>query len=257
MKRRFNYTGRQKLRHEDVVICLQQDGAGVFCQMDLRLDRYHFPVDAMLCVEAYRNFYKERHEFGRIGSLRRPIEFQLKNFPGTTAVRFRVKVVEPGGTGRILAHADGLVPRTPTEQQRAGLCLLPVRYSADLDGELWRLNWDNGEGPVLLEINAGVPDPESVVHRPEFRAAVFPEVLRQILRRAYEQGGQEDEEETWPSHWLRFAEEGLGVPPPPESAEEYEVEEWINEAVRKFCEKNSLLKKYSAAVAGERGEEQP
>ena len=59
---------------------------------------------------------------------------------------FRVSVIEAGDTGLLLGLADRLRPKLPVES------LLPL-VSADLGGEVWRLDYGRGDDLVVLKVN--------------------------------------------------------------------------------------------------------
>jgi hypothetical protein len=129
MLRRFNYTGRKKIKQEDVPIQLIGKGPVLEFEADFAsLTKYEIPADAKLFVEAYERAAYMRFDFGTVGSISTPTRAErlLTEFEGSDAIRFRVKVVDAGHEGQLLAEADGIFPRTP--DCRCGQQFLAKRF---------------------------------------------------------------------------------------------------------------------------------
>lgn len=195
MIRRFNSTGRVAIPRSNAAVTLrrlEQVGSGSpvgdptagtvearwSFDLKLDLDRFRFPADARIRVEAWRGTASQRWDWGTVGRSAPPDETGriLKDVPETCL--FRVSVIEAGDTGLLLGVADRLRPKLPVES------LLPL-VSADLGGEVWRLDFGQGDDLVVLKVSEGLPDFSRAVRTdPGFRALVMPQVLRSILERA-------------------------------------------------------------------------
>jgi hypothetical protein len=245
MLRRFNYTGRKKIKQEDVPIQLIGKGPVLEFEADLAsIAKYEVPATAKLFVEAYERAAYMRFDFGTVGSISTPprTERLLTEFEGSDAIRFRVKVVDAGHEGQLLAEADGIFPRTPDETEKDRDSLLPVR-SKNLGEEVWAIEFPESsqDRPVLL-VNVEVGNRTALVRSPGFMALAWPCILRQILKQilVIDEHSDLDDDADWHCLWLRF---GRNLLPsnanPPNKAED--ASDWIEDVVRVFCEKYKLM----------------
>ena len=216
MIRRFNRTGRVSIPSGRATVTLRRlerngrvasstvatDGPGTIWCFDLKLDLvgYRFPRDARVRVEAWRGNAFQRWDWGRVGAPSEPPERHrvLTEVPETS--QFRVSVITADDSGRLLGLADKLRPRLPVES------LLPL-VPADLGGEVWRLDYGQGDDIVVLKVNRNVPDFDRTVRMdPAFRGLVMPQVLRSVLERALlvEREEPGDPEGRW-SSWFDLA----------------------------------------------------
>jgi hypothetical protein len=248
MLRRFNYTGRKRIRQEDVPIKLTGKGAVLEFEADLAsVAKYELPTDAKLFVEAYERAAYMRFDFGTVGAISAPArkERLLTEFEGSDAVRFRVKVVDAGHEGQLLAEADGIFPRTPDETEKDRFPLLPVR-SATLGSEVWAIDFPESsqDRPVLL-VNVEVGDRTALVRSPGFMSLAWPSIVREILKQILVVDGQSDldDDGDWHCLWLQF---GKSLHPssanPPDKPDD--ASEWIGEVVKAFCEKYKLMSRF-------------
>jgi hypothetical protein len=246
MPRRFNYTGRKKIRRPDAEIRLQGAGADLRFDAKLSLEGYGLDPHARVAVEAYRSrtaSYR-RFEFGHVNAPLVPADRSLADFQEPDGILFRVKVtLDQDGLGKLLAEADGINPRRPDETDDTAKPLIDVQC-ADLDGEAWRLDFPGAGAPVLL-IDRRIPAGTFFAKDPVFRVLVVPGILREILTRLFlidPELIQEDDPEHWTSRWLQFARAHVGrdVPDPEEDEEEVR-QEWIDDAVREFARRGKLI----------------
>jgi hypothetical protein len=133
-----------------------------------------------------------------------------------------------------------------TEAGRRGI--LPVE-SAPLGQRLWRL--DFREQDVFLLVNDSVEGlAEHMRSDPMMYSLVYPEVMRQILSRAFDYNiDLEEPEDRWPYLWLSFARNlhpGRDIPPSPDDEEE--KEDWIDQVISAFCQVHLLKDKYTFAA---------
>lgn len=235
MSRRLNYTGRVKIRKADARISLRpaEDGDHSLFELDFDSTGYPFPPDASVRVEAWRGHAIQRWDFGTVAapSALPPTERRLSEVPDSC--QFRVAVIAPDGSGRILGLADRIRPVLPRRS------LLPLREVEDLGNEVWRVSLgagDDTERPEL-QVNASIPGISDLVRTdPSFRALVMPSVLREILTHMLFVGAGEPEEEEDPLHdWWRFAQRLAPSPggTPPRGVEERL--EWIDAVVDAFA----------------------
>lgn len=231
--RRLNYTARRRIRRADAVITLRAlpDNSFAF-DADLRLAGYGFPPDARVIVEAYRQTYLMRFDFGTISVPVAPADRTLSEFESEAAVLFRVRVTAASGRpGILLGEVDRLRPVAPAEEPDNRIPLLPP-VPGDIGEELWRIEFD---GRPLLRVNSRLPDWRQTVLSDTFRALVYPAALRQVLqfilfRERYEPAEDFDD---WRSRWLLFASRIPGVGAVPRDKDEYD--DWIDNAVEAFA----------------------
>lgn len=250
MIRRLNYTGRRRIRRDDIGIRIQTNGDEVpSVDATLSLARYRLPSDARVFVEAYRQTAWQRFDFGTVGELRPPPDRGLSAFGSTEGVLFRVKVVEvPSAAGgnrpaRIFAHADSIRPRAVKEREKRSLLAID---QGDFRDEVWRLEFDESGPPVLKVSRHLVPDWRSLPGTREFVTLALPEIFRSILKHIVlvEKHTDLDDVEDWRTQWLRFAAGLPGAAGAPPRSEDGEVERWIDDAVAAFCRKAQIAGRF-------------
>jgi hypothetical protein len=244
--RRFNYTERQRLNTRDVAIYVEEQGDSRSFDATFDLNRYHLPSTARVIVEAYRQTTVRRYAFGLVANPSAEGPTDLGDFGDSSGVLFRTKVVDATGSGRLLAVAD----RIHTADPKTANCRALIRVaSAPLDGEIWRFSIDPG-GP-LLEFETKFPR-ESLLTSPHFICLVYPQVLRELLRRALDEGLDDEDEGSWQSKAVFFGQRLSGKKAPEEDAtgDDRASEEWINRAVTAFCKQHHLGRKYANAISG-------
>lgn len=243
MIRRFNRTGRVSIPSGHATVTLRRlekngrAAPGATWCFDLKLDLvgYRFPRDARVRVEAWRGHAFQRWEWGRVGVPAEPAERQriLTDVPETS--QFRVSVIAADDSGRLLGLADKLRPRLPVES------LLPL-VPADLSGEVWRLDYGQGDDIVVLKVNRNLPDFDRTVRTdPAFRGLVMPEVLRSVLQRALlvDREDPGDPEGRW-SSWFELAKGILPDRNPPSVGRDAQdddirqADDWIDAVVAVF-----------------------
>lgn len=253
MIRRFNSTGRRTIPSSRAAVTLRRlenhrdpprtGSAGAadtrWC-FDLKLDLgpFGFPPEARVRVEAWRGIAFQRWDLGTVGSPAQLVESEriLNDVPETC--QFRVSVIAADDSGRLLGLADKLRPKLPVES------LLPL-VPDDLGGEVWRLDYGQGDDIVVLKVNNDLPDFSQAVRTdPVFRGLVMPQVLRSILERALlvEREDPGEPEGRW-TPWFDLARGILPDDDPPvvgHDAQDDQVaraEQWIDSVVEVFSAK--------------------
>ena len=249
MIRKFNYTGRKKIRRSDVSIDLLRDDDGCrYFNISLHLADMELPANARVYVEAYHRSGYQRFDFGTAHTMIIPPERRLLGISDSVTPLFRVKVVDKTAAhGRILAALDKIRPASVDHQPADSRALLFVEYD-DLGNRIWQLDLD-GDWPVL-KLNQDVDEISQIAstdHR--FTALVYPEVLRQILTRILiiEEHTDPDCDDDWPSLWLKMASTlpGMSAPRPSSNADR---QTWIENAVEAFCTNFEVLDKFHQAT---------
>lgn len=236
--RRLNYTSRVRIYHDDVdIVLLEQPGKMASFHADLKLADYQFPDDARVVVEAYRQTFLMRFDFGTVGNLQPPPERTLVEFPTPHELLFRVKVTAVSGrAGLLLGEADKIRPRHPDEEPDRRLPLLPP-FPEDLGEEIWRVEYSGG---TMLAVNQNLADWKETVRSPIFRALVYPAAMREILERVLfvEKCTSSDDPSDWRCRWLAFAGSMPGAGPVPRTTEDQL--EWVEQAVSAFARRYRL-----------------
>jgi hypothetical protein len=248
MIRRLNYTGRVKVRREDVAVTVDAYEDGFAVSAGLSLEDYDFPSDAYVYLEAYRQTTWTRFPYGTVGNIQSPpIEQRaLGEFGYPEGILFRLKVTKSGDKHVLLGVADRIPVGLPADDADRDP-LLSV-YPAHLGDELWQL--DLSDEPRLLVNKTVVSDWRQLATSSIFVALVYPAALRQILETILLlcQHRDADDEFDWKSRWLRFSRGLPGVDRElPEKDDEEGAKLWISDAVSAFAKKLKLGEKFANA----------
>lgn len=240
MIRRFNYTKRKKIVPSRVPVTLSLEGDGHYAfDVQVNLRGLNLPKDAKVFLEAYHAFSFMRFPLGEAGNITVPERRRLVEADRGAIPLFRLKVVEAGGSGKLLGLADKIVPQLSSDETTAQVDLLPVEFY-DLGDEVWQLSL-TGDRPVLM-LNKKIPHIREISSAdPLFISLVFPEVVRKILSRIIVEDDNTDpryDESDWSSQWLRFVLKLPGIDLPPSGGGPLvreEKKDWIETVVRAFC----------------------
>ena len=248
MIRKFNYTGRKKIRRSDVRIdLLRDDDNQRYFNLSLHLEEMELPETARVYVEAYHRSGYQRFDFGTVGRLRIPADRTLGSISTSAMPLFRIKIVDKTSThGRILASVDKIRPAGGDNQPVGSRSLLFVEYE-DLGHTVWQLDLD-GDWPVL-RLNRTVDEISLIASSDSrFLSLVYPEVLRQILTRILivDEHTDPDCDDDWPSLWLKLASSLPGMSVPYQTSKAGR-RTWIENAVEAFCANFNLLDKFHQA----------
>lgn len=239
MKRKFNYTGRKKIERGRVIInpIRENDSVVGFIHNKLDLNDMNLPSDGLIYAEAYYRTELKRFYVGTVARIEHS-NFSLVDMAYTENLHFRILVVDPSDN-KILAHADGISPDSPSERKP----ILPVEFR-DLSNEAWRVTFDGEEDSPILLINKKIPNIEYLARNdPHFFVYVFPAVIREILTHMIfiqKIDSVDDPSVDWHADWLRFVR-NIGV----ETVEILEEEniknnikeaiKWVDKVVEQFC----------------------
>lgn len=244
VQRRFNSTGRRRIPRNKIDISLERvPDLNVIptARAFLKLDGLELPPDATVAVEAYYRTSSMRFGCGTVNNLQPPERMVLSEIDKGGAVRFRVLVIAPDNTGRILAVADGLRPSAPGDDADRQ-ALLPMR-ERDIGNELWKIEVDYRTGPVLVVNNRVTGLGAQIRTVPLLQGLVFPHAFRAILR-DLNPPGESDDDDLWGDNWRRFLTD-LGIAAEPEDPNDADaVDEWIETAVKAFAD----LKEFAQRV---------
>lgn len=249
MRRRFNYTNRQRIKRSDLAFTIveNEDGTHKF-YASIDLNNYDFPLDASVWVEAYDRNALMRFPFGSVAEPKSKYSTTLTDFSGTDSYYFRVKVVDKLHSSRLFAVADSVSPVRRDEDETAK-SLLRVT-TRDLDSVPWKLEYQVADHPILV-INNRIDAGTSLARSNHFfQALVLPAILEQILRRIlledeYAPAAEPDNDDMWKEGWLEFAGHlpGNSVLPVDHEISPEDRQRWIAAARDGFCNEINAINK--------------
>lgn len=242
--RRLNYTKRKKLTLDQVRVALSpaSEGRPRTFTAGLTLPS-GLPGDARVFVEAYRSSpaARMRFDFGTVSALTPPTAEQrrLTEFNDELPTPlFRIKITDNNEQmGRLVADAQRIRPLNPDEKPDKQRGILYTQWR-DNDGTVWELDiLDDVQGPVLYIDQTADPHKE-LPNTIEFKALVYPEVMRRMLMMALEDDSRDDPS-GWQHTWLQFPRQTFGfTDPPPNVDDKDENKDWVDRAVR-ACSRNA------------------
>src|SRR5574338_1140494 len=118
MIRKFNFTGRRRLKRECISVSLLGTDGSSMPRIDANFDLsgLQCPVTARVYVEAYRASAYKRFDCGTVAATAMPVDTSVEDVASGADLRFRVKIVdESNSIGRLLAVADNIRPVTPEQ----------------------------------------------------------------------------------------------------------------------------------------------
>lgn len=242
MKRRFNYTGREKLTKDAVKISINKaNGKPKSITAKLNVNEIQYPGDIRVYLDAYHKTDRKRFDFGRIDHIVIPEDLTIDELAYTDNLMFRLMLIdESGEQGKIIAHAD----RIRADEESDKKSILPVRFD-DLGHQIWKLEFTGEEGGPILCINSKIPALENMVKSdPIFFMYVFPAAIREILTHMIFIDTIENPDDpavTWQADWLKFAKMILPHEPVPEldpnkiPEGKEDIVNWIDQVVEEFC----------------------
>ncbi len=245
MIRKYNYTGRRRIPREAVSISIVGPDDDRAFEARLNLQSMRFPADSRVVIEAYRGMSVTRFDFGHVRLIQPPGDRSLSGIVDQVDPLFRVKVVDPDGTGRLLGLADQLRGiRTNADLTTYRESLLPLRVT-DLGKRVWRVAFDDAE--PILEVNgevAGIDD--LAVKNGSFRSLVYPSAVQQIFTQMLFVDRYTDEEsEPW-HRWVVFAGSFFSEPYPDPEDDVTVLVTWIDGAVNAFAKRIAATDDFQA-----------
>lgn len=255
MRRRFNYTGRRRIKQADVSFSITTDDDGIDrFHAGLDFSGYEFPGDGRVWIEAYDRDAIMRFPFGTVQSPRPETDTVLTAFPGNDSYYFRVKVVDQDHRGRLYGIADSISPVRQEQQQDAHTSLLRLS-TRDLGPVPWKLEFFAADYPLLV-INNQIDVGKSLARSNAFfQGAVFATLVERILRRIlvdeeYWPSGEPEPEDKWKEAWIDFCGSFPGNEHLTADSElsKDEIEAWIEDTVDAFCRSFNPVRKLKAEL---------
>ncbi|MCS7258846.1 MAG: hypothetical protein NZ601_05750, partial [candidate division WOR-3 bacterium] len=206
IKRRFNYTGRKKILRKNIAITLNEhDGKIKSFSAQIKLDDLQLPLNAKVYIEAYYATDWARYDYGTVGNITPPPNTSLEHLAYKEDLNFRILVVDVSeNRGKILAMADRIKPEPLSEKKS----ILPVDFQ-DIGHQIWKIEYEQQDGGPILIFNKNIPDIEYRAKSDTgFFFFVYPNVLKEILRKIIIQDKvvniDESDPDDWHTKWLKF-----------------------------------------------------
>jgi len=262
-QRRFNYTGRKKIRKSDVDITLvEQPGMPPRFETSLRLSGLGLPGNAPVFIEAYQSEIVERFDWGTLENQRTPGDTTLWSLDDTRPIRFRVKVADPADdNGRLLAAAFGITPRgdEPGDEGREALIKINTKNLGEVP---YKIEFPDGR-MIQLTVNSRIPyAKDRIMQDPVFQNLLFPAIIREALYRILlysdgfpegESGDEKGDDESWQIRWLRFGKMLYGdmeYDPPTDDINA--IEEFIEKVVETFSKNHRMCERLMESLESTR-----
>lgn len=242
MKRRFNYTQRQKIPEKNVHITLHREEEAIKSfNATINLQGLELPYDAQVFIEVYYRTDRKRFDFGTVNNIIQPESTDISDLGNLENLKFRIKIVDVSTKyGLILAEADKIKPHSDTGEEEQIRSILATEFNCDLGNQIWKINYNTS--PPILELNKNIPNIRFLAKSdPIFFFYVYPQVIREVLTYMFlvDQFDPEESTEEWQLNWLDFAKRIFpeDIPPrmtisDPDSRQE--IVEWINGVVNEF-----------------------
>lgn len=200
MIHRVKPTRRRRIENSQFAISLSEPDADGILNFSAEFDFTDLDVEpeAPLVVVAFRSRRAMRFAWGTVSNPTPQLDCRLTEIPNNPM--FRLMILAPDGSGRILASRDRIKPNTP----EGAPSLLWLEETSELGNEVWKLDVD-GDAPII-KVNRNIDGISfDARQRGRFRALVMPQAMRLVLRHALieEYYDSDDEEGIW-ADWISF-----------------------------------------------------
>ena len=235
----INHTDRQSIERDQVNIQLFKQYAPWRFDLSLDLDDLELEGNARVVVEATHLIVTERFDYGTVDTPYPSGDTELELLTGRPNIFFRVKIVDPDGSGLILAEADRVPVTGSANSPDRRVKLLDYQESDDRPIPWWM---DFNSALPAVVVNTAISDNGAFAKSNNFRglnaAAIVEQVLTHLCFVSEYEGYEDDdngEEGTWQSLWLRFIKQFNGENFDPVEASPQGKSEWINHSVNMFA----------------------
>lgn len=246
-----NPTAIHSISQSSINLSVSRDGSGALSKVSL--DSFKtadlsktVPPDSTITLVAQAGNTEWIELLGTLAAPVIPKEISLDTLDITRPLHLRLYVSCPS-TKRILASCERLSASADDEGELHSL--LPVE-PVDLGEQLWRLQAENNERPILqvhIDPNVGMLD--LLKNDPLVQALVLPSVLEQVFHYLHSCFVSEDDAEQWMLLWIRFLEK-IGCPIPDKDGDT-DDSEWIKEATLRASFHLKLKTRYVSSKPSE------
>jgi hypothetical protein len=247
----INHTNRQGIEHHEVHIQLYKQYDPWRFDLTLDLDRFNFPGNSKIIVEASHTILTERFDFGTVDAPYPHGETDLMFLTGRPSVTFRIKIVASDGSGLLLAEADGVKVSGSTGSDDRQKIILEYQESDDRPLPWW-LDF-NSDIPTVI-VNASIADSGDLAKSNLFRGLNMATIVETVLTQLCFVSEFEDYDAgdlissgSWESLWIRFIRQYNPAPfDPLEESLAQDKTAWINDSVDMFVRAFRPLNKLNA-----------
>jgi hypothetical protein len=253
MRRRINHTGREKILRSSIKISIDRRiDDELKCRLIRELSGYGFDPGAPVVFECYAGAQYERIAHGTVANPPAVSVFDLSDFSTAPKLLFRVKVLDPKGTGKLLGIADEIPVVKPGIDDDASVSLVRVQ-PWDLGQRLWSTENDT-DGPILA-INKEIADWRGFVYgSPLFLPLVLPQFVSSVLSRILieDEHQPNTDNDTWEDKFIDLA--GTSGNRPFTRAEQSDpdlIRKWIDDVVDGFATKHKFADTFLRTIQNE------
>ena len=246
MRARINHTGRQRIRRSSIRIAVDlRTDDQLRCRLDRDLDDYGFTPNSPVVFECYNGPQYLRIDNGTVAEPPASLLADLSSFATAPKVLFRLKVLDPDGSGKLLGIADQIPLTKPDVDDDISGSLVRVR-AARLDQQIWNIDYDV-DGPIL-EINESIGDWRELVNGSYyFLPLVLSQVVSSVLTKILieDQTDPESGGNTWQDRFVELA--AFSGNRPFTSSERLDPDlrrQWIDTVADGFASRHRLADKF-------------
>ena len=245
--RRINFLKRKKILGKDVQIQLSVVGQTKRFHATASLAGYEFPPSGQVFLDVTQSSMETiRFDCGTVAkpSFR---EEDISRLTGESVV-FNLYVIDLK-TSQKLGAAQAIRIKSKSGEMGGSNSLLPVDGTKDLDGVIWRLDFDapGAEGatdaPVLrIDKTASRGSAADFLSNPSNSAMILPAAMRTVLGRILLNDGEYEYDPTspaWRDAWVRFATNQHADALPEEGGLD-DISAWIEKSCAAFARRSGL-----------------
>jgi hypothetical protein len=238
--RRINFLKRKKILGKDIQIQLSVVGQTKRFQAKASLAEYEFPPAGQIFIDVTQSSMETiRFDCGTVAkpSFR---EEDISRLTGESIV-FNLYVIDLK-TSQKLGAAQAIRIKSKSGEMGGSNSLLPVDGTKDLDGVIWRVDFD---APVLrIDKTASRGSAADFLSSPSNSAMILPAAMRTVLGRILLNDNEGDYEydptsSAWPDAWVRFATNQHADALPEEGGIE-DISAWIEKSCAAFARRSGL-----------------
>ena len=240
MRRTFNYTGRQRIERQHIQLrVVDASIAELLLEVSLDLASYKFPLSSKVYVEVRGESTFARRELADPFAEFNSEQISFTEFASGETMYYYVRVVEPGGDGRMLGFADRVRLVDPSDVITDRDALLQVEWG-NTGEEIWRVDME-ALGPVMRISRRLQEHRDRIGSDPVFVGCVIPQAFRQVLRYAFDQAGgiDTDDDESWFNDWTKWMASYPALRPYVSQLDDLkdaeEIDKWISSVIEEFA----------------------
>ncbi len=247
VSRRLNFTGRKKLNSKEAKFELIRGEDGILSfDAKFNFEKRSINPNALLFVEAKCNNTVQRFNFGTYGLSKIPDDRKLNQIDLGGVITFTVKVVDESDSVSLLL-ASGKY-RSVGNEEESNRAPLMVFKSVDLGSTVWKMEFQEGEKPVLL-INSRIPEAkEKLTGNRIFQGLILPAAFRETLLYYLLDTDGFPDDDSIAKKWLNFAEFFTAEKRPINLSDFTEMHQWVTSVSDEFSRKFNMCSGVAAKL---------